>query len=397
MQQQQQVDLTDQQPIELKLPAEWGSYRLEVELLDQPSKTRTSKQVWAGYRGQDDGSLKPDRISLSLDKAAYQAGEIAQLTLQAPHAGQGYLLVESAAGVLWQQPIKLANQPQTIKLPIAEDWNSHDLYISALVVRPGAKKTDTTPKRAVGLLHLPLDRQAKRLAVEVSAPEQARPLQPLVTKIKVKQADGAAAANAKVLVSAVDVGVLSITDFATPDPFEGFYGRKKYALDQYDVYHQLIDASQGKLAKLKFGGDAADAPSTALRALAKPVIVAEQSQVITLNSDGEAEVSLAMPDFNGQLRVMVQAWSDDQFASAEQNVQIFAPVVAELAMPRFIGSGDQLQAQLELTNLTEQPQQLNLQATTQGLIELIEALPSTTQLAPKQRQLLPVMLRGQLN
>ena len=32
----------------------------------------------------------------------------------------------------------------------------HDLYLSTLVVRPGDKSKSATPKRAVGLLHLPM-------------------------------------------------------------------------------------------------------------------------------------------------------------------------------------------------------------------------------------------------
>ena len=52
-------------------------------------------------------------------------------------------------------------------------------------------------------------------------------------------------------------GVLNITDYPTPDPFASLFGRKAYGADQLDIYGQLIETGQGRLASLAFGGDAA--------------------------------------------------------------------------------------------------------------------------------------------
>ena len=393
LQERQQIKLTDAQSVGIKLPVKWGSYRLEVAL--EGSSVSSSQRFWAGYRWQGDSQgLKPDQVALSLDQPAYQVGDVAKISVQSPHAGQGYLLLESQQGVLWQQPISLTTETRVIELPIAEQWKQHDLYISALVVRPGAKKADATPKRAIGLMHLPLARADRQLQVQLSHPEQVRPLQNLSTKVQVLQADGQPARQAKVLLSAVDTGVLSITEFNTPDPFAGFYGRKKYAIDQYDVYHQLIDASQGKLAKLKFGGDAAEDQAGAMRALAKPVIVSLQSEVVQLDEQGQATITLAMPDFNGELRLMAQAWQEDQFGATDSLTKVVAPVVAELAMPRFIGSGDQVQAMLELTNLSAETQQVQLQLSATGLLQLTAVEVQQLTLKPQQRQVIPVALTG---
>ncbi len=57
------------------------------------------------------------------------------------------------------------------------------------------------------------------------------------------------------LVSAVDSGVLNITkDYVTPDPWQAFFGQKRYGADIYDIYGQVIEG-QGRLAALRFGGD----------------------------------------------------------------------------------------------------------------------------------------------
>lgn len=43
------------------------------------------------------------------------------------------------------------------------------------------------------------------------------------------------------LVSAVDSGVLNITDYVTPDPWQAFFGQKRYGADIYDIYGQVIE------------------------------------------------------------------------------------------------------------------------------------------------------------
>ena len=54
---------------------------------------------------------------------------------------------------------------KTFEVKLDSTWARHDLYVSALVIRPGERKANITPKRAVGVLHLPLDRTARKLAV----------------------------------------------------------------------------------------------------------------------------------------------------------------------------------------------------------------------------------------
>ncbi len=183
----------------------------------------------------------------------------------------------------------------TVDIPIANDWLRHDLYISALVVRPGERPSAHYPKRAVGLLHLPLQRSDRQLALSVQAPERMRPGQPLTVKLKAQAADGQAPAQpVQVLLSAVDVGILNITNFTAPDPFAAFFARKGYSVDQFDVYGQLIEAGKGRLARMLFGGDA-DLAAGGKRPQTNVNIVALQSQVVTLDAQGEAQITLDIP------------------------------------------------------------------------------------------------------
>ena len=307
----------------------------------------------------------PIRSSWRWTNPAYGNGDTATVTVTPPAAGSGYLLVESAEGPLWWQAIDVPAEGKSFEIPIAKEWARHDLYVSALVIRPGERKANVTPKRAVGLLHLPLERAPRKLALSLSAAEKMRPNQPLTVKVKALNADGSVPKSVQVLVAAVDVGILNITEYATPDPFAAFFGRKGYGADQLDVYGQLIEAGQGRVAKLAFGGDAGleaggKRPDTSV------LIVAQQSAPVSLNEQGEGEISLAIPDFNGELRLMAQAWSDDSYGMAEGKTVVAAPLIAELSAPRFLAGGDETKLALDISNLSGKEQRLDVQLSAAG-------------------------------
>ncbi len=378
----------------VSFPVEWGPYRVEVE--DPQTGLISSLRFWAGYRAQDNaegGAVRPDQVKLALDKAAYADGDTARVTVTPPAAGKGYLLLEGSDGPLWWEEIEVPAEGKTFDIKLDPKWARHDLYVSALVIRPGERKTNITPKRAVGVLHLPLDRTARKLALTLDAPEKMRPKQPLSVKFTARNADGSIPEQAHVLLAAVDVGVLNITGYPTPDPYTSLFGRKAYGADQLDIYGQLIEAGQGRLASLAFGGDAALAkggkrPATSVN------IVALQSVPVTLNEQGEGEVSVNIPDFNGELRLMAQVWSDDSYGMAEGKTVVAAPLVAELAAPRFLAPGDETRLALDLSNLTDKPQTLEVKLETRGQLSLSGTAAQPVTLSPGQRSTLQIPVKA---
>jgi len=382
----------------LTFQVEWGPYRVEVE--DPQTGLVSSARFWAGYRAQDNadgGAVRPDQVKLALDKPSYADGATANVTVTPPAAGTGYLMVESSEGPLWWQEIDVPAEGKTFAINLDRKWARHDLYVSALVIRPGERKVNATPKRAVGVLHLPLDRGERKLAVTLSAPEKMRPKQPLTVKVQARNADGSVPKQVHVLLAAVDVGILNITDYTTPDPFTGMFGRKAYGADQLDIYGQLIEAGQGRLASLAFGGDAAMAkggkrPNTSV------TIVAQQSAPVTLNENGEGEASVDIPDFNGELRLMAQAWTDERYGVAEGKTVVAAPLIAELSAPRFLAGGDSTTLALDVSNLSGQAQKLNVRLSTEGQLSLMRAAEQTLELTQGKRVtlLVPVQANGGL-
>lgn len=113
-----------------------------------------------------------------------------KLHIAAPAAGKGYAMVESSEGPLWWQEIDVPANGLDLSIPVDKTWSRHDLYLSALVIRHGDKSRSATPKRAVGLLHLPLGDENRRLDVTLENPAKMRPNQPLTVNVKASVKNG---------------------------------------------------------------------------------------------------------------------------------------------------------------------------------------------------------------
>ncbi|BCL49678.1 MULTISPECIES: alpha-2-macroglobulin [Citrobacter] len=391
---EQTLDLSADETGKVSFPVDWGSYRLEVKA---PNDAISSVRFWAGYSWQDNsdgsGAARPDRVTLKLDKPTYRPGDIIKLHVAAPVAGKGYAMVESSDGPLWWQEIDVPAEGLDLSIPVDKAWNRHDLYLSALVVRPGDKSRSATPKRAVGLLHLPLGDENRRLDLTLESPAKIRPNQPLTVNVKASAKHGETPKQINVLLSAVDSGVLNITDYVTPDPWQAFFGQKRYGADIYDIYGQVIEG-QGRLATLRFGGDGDELKRGGKPPVNHVNIVAQQALPVTLNEQGEGSVTLPIGDFNGELRVMVQAWTAEDFGSSESKVIVAAPVIAELNQPRFMAGGDTSRLTLDVTNLTDKPQMLTIELAASGLLELVSQQPAPVNLAPGVRTTLFIPVRA---
>lgn len=347
------TQLDGKQPGKIQVPVKWGQYRLEIT--DPTTQLTTAYNFDAGgYRywryADDSGSnTRPDQVTLGLDKAAYDVGDVVSLSIKAPAAGEALVLVE-ADKLLWSKRIQVPAAGTKVDIPVAKGWTRHDTYISVLHLQPADQQQRIAPTRAVGLTHLPLNREPRRLSVDIKAPEKWLPNRTVTLDMAITDASQKPVKQAWVTLAAVDVGVLSITRFKTPDPFKHFFEPRRYGVDLYDQYGHVIDFNNAKAATLRFGGDAAMARGGDM-ARSEVQIVSLFSGLVPVK-DGKAQVPLELPDFNGRLRLMAVAFDNQRIGSADTEVIVAAPVVTQLSLPRFIAIGDQSNIALDVTNLS---------------------------------------------
>jgi hypothetical protein len=348
---QQKIALDTQARAKVSFPVQSGYYRLEVE--DAETGLKAVYPFHAGWDWEqgDNTAARPDQIELALDKPAYKAGDVAKLTITPPSAGEAIVMVEGSSR-LWSQRVSLPAGGTSVEIPVDASWNRHDLYITVTSFRPASSQQKIAPNRALGVIFLPLDRSDRKLDLSIEAPDAVLPEQP--THVTVSAA-GLKGETAIVTLSAVDAGVLSITDFKTPDPFAFYFSQHGYGVSLYDAYGKIIEGGDGKPLRQRFGGDAGGRKGGSL-ATADIRIVSLFSGAVSFNSEGKADIELPLPGFDGTLRLMAVAASSDRFGSAEREMKVASPVVASLAGPRFLAAGDSSFLTVDLNNTTAETQ-----------------------------------------
>ena len=242
-------------------------------------------------------------------------------------------------------------QPGTarLKIPVGKDWGT-GAYVVATLRRPLDANAQRMPGRAIGVQWFSVNRQARTLAVNMEVPQLARPGSAL--RIPVKIGGLAAGEEARIVVAAVDVGILNLTNYRPPAPDDHYLGQRRLAAELRDLYGQLIDGMQGTRGQIRSGGDIAAAELQGSPPAQKPLAL--YSGIVTVKPDGTAEIVFDIPDFAGTARVMAVAWSRDKVGRANADVTIRDAVVVTATLPRFLLNGDRGTMHLDVDNVEGQ-------------------------------------------
>lgn len=361
------VDVAAGQSTHVAFPVQWGSYRLEV--YDPATQLTTVFPFFAGYSWEDENlgkEARPDKVKLQLDKGRYRAGDTMKVTVTPPHDGPGVLLVESDH-LLYTKDID-AKAGSTFDIPVTRDWERQDVYVVALVFRGGEADEHTTPARAMGIEHVAMDRNGRRIPLTLSAPKMMRPGNPLDVTVQAKNLAGK---QAYVTLSAVDQGVINITNYPVPDAWSWLFAKRALGVQAFDLYSRIIEAMDGAQAKLRYGGDmSGKALPKATRLNPKVKIVDLFDGPTKFDAQGKAVLHVQVPDFNGSLRLSALAWTASDVGNADGSIIVRAPLVVEPSTPRVMAAGDKATISLDLKNLSGRDGVAKVSVKGSGLIDI---------------------------
>src|SRR5580700_10173626 len=371
-------------PARITLSPQPGRYRLDVKSADADGPL-TSVQFDVGW--YSDGSADtPDLLETSIDKPEYQSGDTMVVSVNARSAGK---LTVNVLGdrLLTTQTTDVREGTTQVKIPVGKDWGS-GAYVVATLRRPLDAAGQRMPGRAIGLKWFGIDKKTRTLQVTLSPPALVRPNTTL--KLPVKLGGLSPGEDAKLVVAAVDVGILNLTNYKPPAPDDYYLGQRRMTSEIRDLYGQLIDGMQGTRGQLKTGGDAAGAELQGSPPTQKPLAL--YSGIVTVAADGTAEISFDVPEFAGTARVMAVAWTATKLGRATTDVTVRDPVVLTATLPRFLLNGDQGTMSFDLDNVEGAPGDYTVNVATSGPVKVSGNPATTVKLAARQRTSLALAL-----
>jgi len=319
----------------------WGDYRLVVEA---PGGVKSVIRFAAGWGAPAKDAEAPDFVRISAGPKTYAQGDTISLTIKSPYAGEAQVAVATDRVVEFKT-FTVGPNGGSISLKTNAAWGG-GAYVLVSVIQPRDPSLTPKPRRALGLLYVPLDPGRRKLTVDLGTPEKLGSRAQVEVPVTVRGLG--VGQRARVTVAAVDEGILRLTRFDSPDPVKWYFGKRALTLDYRDDYGRLLDPNLGAPANVNFGADQLGGEGLTVTPIKS---VALWSGVVETGIDGKARIKLPAAEFNGELRVMAVAWTDEAVGSDSKAMTVREAVVADLNLPRFLAPGDRPVATLELHNV----------------------------------------------
>ena len=323
-----------------KMP--WGDYRL---VLDDPATgAHTVIRQSAGWAAPSDDVEAPDSARVSAARSDYRTGDTVDVHIQAPFAGEAEVAV-ATDHLLALRQLRVPQGGADIRMKADPAWGG-GAYVLVSVVQARDPVSSPKPRRALGLVYVPLEPVGRKLTVDIGTPPKIDSKTPVTVPLTVHGLG--AGQKAHLTLAAVDEGILRLTHQKNPDPIDWYFGKRAFSMAYRDDYGRLLDPNLGAAAAVSFGGDEVGGANLT----AVPIhTVALWSGMVDTDVRGRATIRLPAADFNGQLRLVAVAWTDGAVGAGAADMIVRQPVVAELSLPRFLAPGDRALATLELDNV----------------------------------------------
>jgi len=331
------------QPAFIKFtPDKRGQYLVEVQDSGKQGHTAAiffSASAWGeGAPGKDAGIL-----ALRSDKPKYRPGDKAYIYFPAPPEAAILFTLEKGQQVLqykWLHTQK-GQKEQRIAIPVTAGMTPN-VYVSVSVIQRQNQKTNDRPMRMYGVLPLIVEDPQTQQEILLKTPAEIRPGQTFSVGIQTKDHNAA-----QFTVAVVDEGLLSITDFPSPDPWKTFFKKQRLEIVTADLFSQVIGVNRGDIFRTFSIGGGLEAQSYRQGQLGRHK--ARRFKAVCLfkgplatGPDGQAVVSFTMPQYVGAVRIMVVAANHNRYGSAHKTVPVKKDLMLLPTLPRFLSPGDEI-------------------------------------------------------
>src|SRR5207302_2411900 len=272
-------------------------------------------------------------------------GQKATLTIQAPFGGVAWVSVETDE-VLDTLLVPVKGNAGRIELPIKGNY-APNATVSIYLVKPGGE--NELPMERFAYTDIEVARPDRELKIEPRlASATAKPGEVVRGEVLVTSEDKPVT-DADLLVFAVDDAVLKLGDWKLPKIGERFYPRNPFSIRTYQALHGYID----NLAKLSLtqkgftigGGGEEEATQNTKNVRKEFRTLAFWQGNLKTGADGKVTFEFIAPDNLTTYRIAaVGQTKANQFGGdSTQTVKISKPLLIDLALPRFLRDGDEVE------------------------------------------------------
>ncbi|MCG8837979.1 hypothetical protein G1K37_06370 [Tenacibaculum dicentrarchi] len=315
---------------------DWGRYLIKVT--DKRSKHVTSNVVyfdWPSWYGKKRGNQDKTNATMlvfTTDKESYEVNETATVKFPSSEGGRALITIENGTEVLDHFWVETTAKQTAFKFPVLANYTPN-VFVNISLLQKHSQTVNDLPIRMYGSIPMLVNNPETKLAPVIELADEIRPES--ITKIKVKEEKGKAMIYT---IALVDDGLLDLTRFKTPNPWNTFYARQSLGVKTWDVFDDVVGAYGGKVNQiLSIGGDESEAGSKNKKANRfKPMVT--YLGPFNLEKGASKTHTIKIPKYIGSVRAMVVAADveNNAYGSAEKTALVRKPVMILASLPRKI-------------------------------------------------------------
>lgn len=346
---------------------DWGRYF--VRITDPVSGHTTGKIFYVDwpyeYRLERTSIENATMLSFSTDKEVYNNGERVKVSFPSPENGKAIIAIETGTKLLEKKVIN------TVKGETKYEFNTTpemapNVYVHITLLQPHANTLNDAPIRMYGVAPIQVEDPNTHFVPVITMPDVLKP--ETTAKIKVSEKTGKPMTYT---LAIVDEGLLDLTSFKTPEPWDHFYAKEALGVKTWDMYDNVMGAFGTELQKLlAVGGDGAaevKKPNKANRF--EPMVRFVGPFEIPANSSKTH--SIEIPNYVGSVRVMVVAGQDEKYGSVEKTVPVRSPLMVLGTLPRVLSPTEEVFLPVNVFAMEDHVKDVNIEVTTNDLVSVV--------------------------
>lgn len=334
--------------LEVKYP-EWGRYLIRACDGDGHCAGKVVYIDWPGWAGR---STEKDpegatALNFTADKPKYNVGETVTLNIPTGFAGRALVTIESNSRILLAQWINANKGTTQFTFQATKDM-SPNVYAYVTLLQPHAQTKNDLPIRMYGVAPILVEDPNTRIEPAVEVASELRPLEDFDVVVSEKRGG-----PMTYTLAIVDEGLLDLTRFKTPSPWETFYQRMALGVKTWDMYNEVLGAFGGQVKSLlSIGGDdALNSAANRKQDRFKPVVL--YAGPFTVGKGEKKKHTFKMPNYVGSVRVMVVAGQDGAYGSAEKTASVKQPLMVLATLPRVLSPDEKIQLPVNVFAMKE--------------------------------------------
>ncbi|MBT1702737.1 Ig-like domain-containing alpha-2-macroglobulin family protein [Chryseosolibacter indicus] len=347
---------------------EWGRYL--VKALDPQSGHSTAKVVyidWPGWAGRSRGGNEgATMLSFSSDKPAYNIGDKASVIIPGSGEGRALVSIENGSRVIESNWVQTQKGDTPFSFNITKDMTPN-VFVHITLVQPHSQTVNDLPIRLYGVIPLQVENPETHLEPVIEMPDVLEPGKEVKISVSEKSKK-----KMTYTIAVVDEGLLDLTRFKTPDPWNRFYAREALGVKTWDLYDNVMGAFGSKIERLlAIGGDmeAASKEDDAKSNRFKPVV--KFFGPFTTNG-GRDEHKFIMPQYIGSVKTMVVAGYEGAYGSAEKATPVRKPLMVLATLPRVLGPEEKVKLPVTLFTMEKNIRDINIEVKATGPLTVLQ-------------------------